>query len=54
MTLIASIVTGVTSSAATIAALKVEINWLKKIQEEIKARLDKHDKRLSELEKGAM
>ncbi len=39
--LVISLVTGLVSSAATIAALKTDINWIKKVQQDQEQRIRK-------------
>ncbi len=46
-----AVVTGVISSAATVAAIKVDIAWIKQVQSEIKEKLNHTEKRVSILEK---
>lgn len=46
-------VTGAISSFATIAAIKVDIGWMKLIISELKEEIDSLKKRVVELEKGS-
>ena len=50
---IIAVVTGVISSIATVAAIKVDIEWIKQNQSEMKKRLEKLECRVSNIEKGA-
>lgn len=50
--LIIAVVTGVISSIGTIAAIKVDIGWIKLIQREIKEQVSELENRVSELEKS--
>lgn len=49
--LLIAAVTGLISSAGTIAAIKIDIGWIKQTQEEFKERLSQIESRVSELEK---
>ncbi|WP_170960257.1 hypothetical protein [Vibrio kanaloae] len=51
--IIIAAVTGGISSVATIAAIKVDIGWIKSIQVELKAKVDGLELRTLELEKKA-
>ncbi|MEZ8855609.1 hypothetical protein AB4453_02290 [Vibrio atlanticus] len=48
--LMIAVATGVISSAATVAAIKVDIGWIKQTQIEIKLRISKSDERVHYLE----
>ncbi len=48
-----AVVTGVISSAATVAAIKVDIGWIKQTQVDFKNRLEKLELRVRSIEKGA-
>ncbi|WP_417448431.1 hypothetical protein [Idiomarina abyssalis] len=50
--IIIAAVTGVVSSVATIAAIKVDIGWIKQTQSDFKERLKLLENRLSVLEKN--
>ncbi|MEZ8604981.1 hypothetical protein [Vibrio splendidus] len=47
---IVAAVTGVISSAATIAAIRVDIIWIKRIQWDLKERVESIEDRVSKLE----
>ncbi|MDH5906328.1 hypothetical protein L8S00_23455 [Vibrio splendidus] len=49
--LMIAVVTGVISSAATVAAIKVDIGWIKQTQIEFKVRLEKLEQRMNTIEK---
>ncbi|MFA0660647.1 hypothetical protein AB4619_16135 [Vibrio splendidus] len=51
--LMIAVATGVISSAATVAAIKVDIDWIKQTQVELKKRLEKLEQRMMGIEKGA-
>ncbi|HHX8575405.1 TPA: hypothetical protein ACVO35_004175 [Vibrio alginolyticus] len=50
--LIIAVVTGVVSSVATIAAIKVDIGWIKQVQSELKATVKSIEVRVTDLEKS--
>ncbi|MDH5979426.1 hypothetical protein L8R98_21860 [Vibrio splendidus] len=52
-TLMIAVVTGAISSAATVAAIKVDIGWIKQYQLEFKNRLERLEQRMRAIEKGA-
>ncbi|ELI0636755.1 hypothetical protein [Vibrio harveyi] len=50
--LLIAVVTGGISSVATVAAIKVDIGWIKQTQVEFKIQLEKFEQRMNALEKG--
>lgn len=46
-----AVVTGVISSVATVAAIKVDVGWIKQTQRDFKSRLSELEDRVLDLEK---
>ncbi|MFA0306604.1 hypothetical protein AB4543_11940 [Vibrio splendidus] len=51
--LMIAVVTGVISSVATVATIKVDIGWIKQTQVELKSRLEKLEQRVRGTTKSA-
>ncbi|MCC4863319.1 hypothetical protein AB4166_10375 [Vibrio splendidus] len=50
--LMIAVVTGVISSVATVAAIKVDISWIKQTQVQFRERLEKLEAQVRAIEKG--